>query len=129
MRLLIVFTGESIINGPLSVFNMDDTKMTTNMFKILRDINKCSTYSPANPKAIPEKKKSPTEKPIKIDFELYRLICLNMEEAFVKRRQLSHEVAGSFARELAIYLQRKEVPKMYTLELLRTFGYVPYPFI
>ena len=39
MRILIVFTGQSIINGPLSVYNMDDIKMTTHFFKILKDLN------------------------------------------------------------------------------------------
>ena len=36
---MIVFTGESILNGPLSVYNMDDNKMTTHFYKIFRDIN------------------------------------------------------------------------------------------
>lgn len=58
--------------------------------------------------------------------ELYRLICLNVEEAFVKRRQLSQEVVGSFMRELAIFLQRKEIPKLYITELIRTMAYVIY---
>ena len=39
VRLLVVFTGESIINGPLSVYNMDDVKMITHFYKILKDIN------------------------------------------------------------------------------------------
>lgn len=39
IRLQIVFTGESIINGPLSVYNMDDTKMTTHLYKIFKDLN------------------------------------------------------------------------------------------
>jgi hypothetical protein len=39
IRILIVFTGESIINGPLSVYNMDDTKMTTHLYKIFKDLN------------------------------------------------------------------------------------------
>jgi hypothetical protein len=40
MRLLLIFTSESILNGPLSIFNMDDLKVTTAFFKILRDLNK-----------------------------------------------------------------------------------------
>jgi|LakMenE01Jun11ns_1017448.scaffolds.fasta_scaffold8163599_1 hypothetical protein len=40
IRILIVFTGESIINGPLSVYNMDDIKMTTHLYKIFKDLNK-----------------------------------------------------------------------------------------
>lgn len=39
MRVLIVFTGQSIINGPLSVYNMDDIKMTTHFYKIFKDLN------------------------------------------------------------------------------------------
>lgn len=39
IRLLIAFTGESIINGPLSVYNMDDIKMTKHLFRIMRDLN------------------------------------------------------------------------------------------
>lgn len=39
IRILIVFTGQSIINGPLSVYNMDDIKMTTHLYKILKDLN------------------------------------------------------------------------------------------
>ena len=30
---------ESILNGPLSVYNMDDVTVTSNFYKILRDIN------------------------------------------------------------------------------------------
>lgn len=40
IRILIVFTGESIINGPLSVYNMHDIKMTTHLYKIFKDLNK-----------------------------------------------------------------------------------------
>ncbi len=38
-RLLIVFTMESIINGPLSVYSMDDLSVSTNFYRIFRDIN------------------------------------------------------------------------------------------
>lgn len=69
VRLLVVFTGESIINGPLSVYNMDDAKMITHFYKIMKDIN--------------------ADKTIKITKEIYRLICITLDEAFVKRRQLS----------------------------------------
>lgn len=40
---------------------------------------------------------------------------MTLDEAFVKRRQLSQEVVGSFAREIAILLKEKEIPKMYLL--------------
>lgn len=40
MRILIVFTGQSIINGPLSVYNMDDIKMTAHFYRILKDLNR-----------------------------------------------------------------------------------------
>lgn len=69
VRLLVVFTGEKIINGPLSVYNMDDAKMITHFYKIMKDIN--------------------ADKTIKITKEIYRLICITLYEAFVKRRQLS----------------------------------------
>jgi hypothetical protein len=39
IRLIIVFTMESILNGPLSVYNMDDISVTANFYKILRDMN------------------------------------------------------------------------------------------
>ena len=38
-RLTLVFTMESIINGPLSVYSMDDHSVTMNFYKILRDLN------------------------------------------------------------------------------------------
>jgi len=66
--MLIVFTGESIINGPLSVYNMDDVKMTRHLFKIIRDLN---------------------NKDCKITKEVYRLLCISLDQGFVKRRQLS----------------------------------------
>ena len=62
----------------MSVFNMDDVKMITHFYKIMKDIN--------------------ADKTIKITKEVYRLICITLEEAFVKRRQLSQEVVGSFTR-------------------------------
>ena len=54
-----MFTCESIINGPLSVYNMDDTKMTTHLYKIFKDIN--------------------NDKDFKITKELYRLICITLD--------------------------------------------------
>lgn len=30
---------ESIINGPLSVYNMDDLSVSTNFYRVFRDIN------------------------------------------------------------------------------------------
>jgi hypothetical protein len=57
---------------------MDDVKMTAHFYKIMKDIN--------------------ADKTIKITKEVYRLICITLEEAFVKRRQLSQEVVGSFTR-------------------------------
>lgn len=52
--------------------------MTAHFYKIMKDIN--------------------ADKTIKITKEVYRLICITLEEAFVKRRQLSQEVVGSFTR-------------------------------
>lgn len=34
---------ESIINGPLTVYNMDDLSVSVNFYKILRDINNPQT--------------------------------------------------------------------------------------
>jgi hypothetical protein len=67
-RLLLVFASESLLNGPLSVYNMDDLKVTTNFFKILRDINHHKTS---------------------INQEHFRLISMTLEEVLIKRRQLS----------------------------------------
>jgi len=36
---MIVFTMESIINGPLSVYSMDDLSVSVNFYRIMRDIN------------------------------------------------------------------------------------------
>jgi hypothetical protein len=36
---LLVFSAESLLNGPLAVYNMDDLKVTANFFRILRDVN------------------------------------------------------------------------------------------
>jgi hypothetical protein len=70
---------ESILNGPLSVYNMDDVTVTSNFYKILRDINS-NKY--------------------KTDFnkESFRLLCISLDECFIKRRQLSQEIVGSFVR-------------------------------
>lgn len=40
---MIIFTMESIINGPLTVYNMDDLSVSVNFYKILRDINNPQT--------------------------------------------------------------------------------------
>lgn len=101
IRILIVFTGQSIINGPLSVYQMDDAKMTGHFYRVLKDIN--------------AGKDAKEGKETKIGKELYRMICVTLEEMFVKRRQLSQEVIGSFAREVAILLSTKEIPKLYLL--------------
>lgn len=97
-RLLLVFTAESLLNGPLSVYSMDDHKATTSLFKIMRDINHSK---------------------ITVNNELSRLIAITLEEALIKKRQLSQEVVGSLLRQLSFYLLREEVPKAYFLELMR----------
>jgi hypothetical protein len=79
MRLVIVFTMESILNGPLSIFNMDDVGVTSNFYKIFRDLNNPQTKT-------------------KITKEMFRLICITLDECFIKRRQLSQEIVGSFLR-------------------------------
>ncbi len=76
-RLLLVFTAESLLNGPLSVYSMDDHKATTSLFKIMRDINHSK---------------------ITVNNELSRLIAITLEEALIKKRQLSQEVVGSLLR-------------------------------
>ena len=60
MRFVIVFTMESILNGPLSVYNMDDVTVTVNLYKILRDIN-------ANPTKT------------MITKEIFRLMCITLD--------------------------------------------------
>lgn len=42
---MIIFTMESIINGPLSVYNMDDLSVNTNFYRIFRDINHVNNQS------------------------------------------------------------------------------------
>lgn len=93
-----MFTAESLLNGPLSVYSMDDLKATTSLFKILRDLNKSK---------------------VRITPEHIRLIGITFEESLIKRRQLSQEVVGSLLRELSFLLLRDEVPKLYFLELIR----------
>ena len=92
-RLYLVFTAESLINGPLSVYNMDDLKISNNMYKIMKDINKYD---------------------VKLNREEFRMIGITIEEMLIKRRQLSQEVVGSILKELS-YIINKEVPKMYLL--------------
>lgn len=72
------------MNGPLSVYNMDDLHMITHLYKIMKDINSSNDVK--------------KNKYGNFTQEAYRLLCINLEQAFVKRRQLSHEVVGSFIR-------------------------------
>lgn len=51
--------------------------MTTHFYKIMRDIN---------------------NKDVKVTEEVFRLISITLEETFIKRRQLSAEIVGSFIR-------------------------------
>lgn len=67
---------------------MDDVTVTSNFFKILRDIN------------------SNQIKP-QFNKEIFRLLCITLDESFIKRRQLSHEIVGSFLREVSKLLLRK----------------------
>ena len=76
-RLRLAFTAESLLNGPLSVYNMDDLKTTTAFFRILKDIN---------------------DSKIGIFKTHFRLIAITVEEVLLKRRQLSQEVAASLLR-------------------------------
>ena len=61
---------ESILNGPLSVYNMDDVTVTSNFYKILRDINSNQFKKHLNK-------------------ESFRLLGISLDECFIKRRQLS----------------------------------------
>ena len=97
-RLLIVFTMESIINGPLSVYSMDDLSVSTNFYRIFRDIN----YHKNQAK-------------IKIDKETFRLLGITIEETLIKRRQLSQEIVGSFLKEISVVMGRADLPKLYLL--------------
>lgn len=49
---------------------------------------------------------------------------MTLEECFIKRRQLSQEIVGSFLREISILVMRDDVPKIYLLELIRLIGSV-----
>ena len=42
-RLRMAFTAESLLNGPLAVYNMDDLKTTSAYFRILKDVNDTNT--------------------------------------------------------------------------------------
>jgi hypothetical protein len=94
----VAFTAESLLNGPLSVYNMDDLKTTTAIFKILKDVNDSN---------------------VSLSKENFRMIAITAEEALLQRRQLSQEVVASLLRELARLLTRKDIPKFYLLELIR----------
>lgn len=76
-RIRLAFTTESLLNGPLSVYNMDDLKATTALFTILRDI---------------------TDNGVHINSEHFRMIAISLEEVLLKRRQLSQEVVASLLR-------------------------------
>ena len=39
----MAFTAESLLNGPLAVYNMDDLKTTSAYFRILKDVNDTNT--------------------------------------------------------------------------------------
>jgi hypothetical protein len=98
---------ESIINGPLSVYSMDDLSVSTNFYRIFRDVNH-QNY----------------REKVKFTKETFRLLGITIEECFIKRRQLSQEIVGSILKEMSILLVRPELPKLYFLELIRLFGSV-----
>ena len=77
---------------------MDDLKTTTAFFSILKDIN---------------------DSKVSISSNQFRMIAITAEEILLKRRQLSQEVVASLLREMAMLLKRKEIPKLYLLELVR----------
>jgi len=97
-RLRLVFTAESLLNGPLSVYNMDDLKTTTAFYQVLRDINDSGCF---------------------INSEHFRMLAITFEETLLRRRQLNQEVCASLLREMARLLPKKQIPKLYLLELIR----------
>lgn len=104
--LYVVFTAESIINGPAQVFNMADHREAVNFYRLLKDINK------ADPKKV------------QLGLEVYNMVLKIIDEMMFKKRQLSIEVVGSVARELALAAKRKEAPKVPLLEVLRMLANV-----
>ena len=87
--LYVVFTAESIINGPAQVFSMADHREAVNFYRLLKDINK------ADPKKVT------------LDKDIYRMVLKIIDEMMFKKRQLSIEVVGSVAREIALAAKRK----------------------
>lgn len=102
-RIRIAFTAESLLNGPLAVYNMDDLKATSALYKILRDIN---------------------DNNVSVNKQQFRMIAISLEEALLKRRQLSQEVVASLLRETTRLIKKEEVPKIYLLELVRLIASV-----
>ncbi len=98
-RLEVLFTQESLINGPLSIHNLDDSMVCRGLHSILRDIN-----------SKPKLETSP---------RIFQAIGTTLEEMLLKKRQISQEVVGALMRELAIWLTRPDAPKLYYLELIR----------
>lgn len=78
--LNVVFTAESIINGPAQVFSMADHREAVNFYRLLKDINK------SDPKKVP------------LGNDIYRMVLKIIDEMMFKKRQLSIEVVGSVAR-------------------------------
>ena len=52
------------------------------------------------------------------------MIAISLEEALLKRRQLSQEVVASLLRETTRLIKKEEVPKIYLLELVRLIASV-----
>lgn len=102
-RIRIAFTAESLLNGPLAVYNMDDLKATSALYRILRDVNDSS---------------------VDISKEQFRMIAVSLEETLLKRRQLSQEVVASLLRETIRLMLREGIPKMYLIELVRIISSV-----
>jgi hypothetical protein len=103
--LYVVFTAESIINGPVSMFNMADHREAVNFYRILKDINKA-------------------DKKIVFSQEIYRMLLKIMDEMMFKKRQLSVEVVACVAREITLAAKRKEAPKVILLEVIRMLSNV-----
>ncbi len=76
--LQVVFTAESIINGPASVFSMADHKESIAFFRILKDINRIDSKE-------------------KLPIEIYRLVLMVVDQMLFKKRQLSIEVVACIA--------------------------------
>ena len=103
--LYVVFTAESIINGPASIFSMADHREAVNFYRILKDMNKA-------------------DKKIVFEREIFRMLLKIIDEMMFRRRQLSVEVVASVAREITLAAKRKEAPKAILLEVLRMLSNV-----